>query len=92
MSEELLVKRNVCFPARQNIDVSNLAEITLIQASRTDTSWKASDTECTLKKANVKIKTVSAYEQMCRHEVTQSVIQQMLGCVKIIFRLLVAFI
>ena len=56
---------DVCFPALQTVEVWNLADITLIEASRIDTDWKASDTVCKCEKANVQIKTVSAYEQMC---------------------------
>ena len=63
-----------------------------IQASRIDTGWTASNTICTCNKATVQIKTVNAYKQMCWHKGIQSVIQQMLGCVKIIVRLLFTFI
>ena len=36
-SEEVFDTRNACFPALHNVDVSKVAEITLIQPSRLDT-------------------------------------------------------
>ena len=32
--------RTFCFPALQNVDVLNFAEVALVQASRIDTGWK----------------------------------------------------